>query len=247
MLTNDRFGKGERVVLVHGFTQTRDSWRTVGEALSIDNEIVLVDAPNHGDSSDITLNIETGANAIIDVGGDATYIGYSLGARLCLTGALSNAEHVKRLVLISGTAGIDDSTERQQRIANDEQLATRITQIGVSAFIDEWLALPMFAGLTAATNQREIRIRNTAIALASSLRLCGAGKQQPTWSRLKELMMPVLLIAGERDTKFVALANRIADSIGSHAQLQIIANCGHSPHLEQPEQFLEVTRRFLKN
>ncbi len=77
--------------------------------MSTENEIVLIDAPNHGDSVDISLNLETGANAIIDVGEDATYIGYSLGARFCLTAALSNPELVKRLVLISGTAGIDDS------------------------------------------------------------------------------------------------------------------------------------------
>jgi len=246
MLTNELFGNGERLVFVHGFTQTRDSWRTIAERLSVDNEIVLVDAPNHGESSDISLNLETGANAIIEVGGDATYIGYSLGGRLCLTAALSNAKQVKRLVLISATAGIEDSTERQSRIASDEQLANRINQIGVSAFVDEWLALPMFAGLTHATNQRDLRLNNTAIALASSLRLCGAGKQQPTWSRLGELKMPVLLIAGERDTKFVALATRMAESIGSHANLKIIDNCGHTPHLEQPEQFLEVTKRFLK-
>ena len=246
MLTNEYFGIGERLVFVHGFTQTRDSWRTIAERLSVDNEIVLIDAPNHGESSDISLNLETGANAIIEVGGDATYIGYSLGGRLCLTAALSNSKQVKRLVLISATAGIEESTERQSRIASDEQLANRITQIGVSAFVDEWLALPMFAGLTHATNQRDLRLNNTAIALASSLRLCGAGKQQPTWSRLGELKMPVLLIAGERDTKFVALATRMAESIGSHADLKIIANCGHTPHLEQPEQFLEMTKHFLK-
>ena len=246
MLTSEHFGNGERLVFVHGFTQTRDSWRTIAERLSVDNEIVLIDAPNHGESSDISLNLETGANAIIEVGGDATYIGYSLGGRLCLTAALSNAKQVKRLVLISATAGIEESTERQSRIASDEQLANRITQIGVSAFVDEWLALPMFAGLTHATNQRDLRLNNTAIALASSLRLCGAGKQQPTWSRLGELKMPVLLIAGERDTKFVALATRMAESIGSHADLKIIANCGHTPHLEQPEQFLEMTKHFLK-
>ena len=246
MLTNEHFGNCERIVFVHGFTQTRDSWRTIAERLSVDNEIVLIDAPNHGESSDISLNLETGANAIIEVGGDATYIGYSLGGRLCLTAALSNAKQVKRLVLISATAGIEESTERQSRIASDEQLANRITQIGVSAFVDEWLALPMFAGLTHATNQRDLRLNNTAIALASSLRLCGAGKQQPTWSRLGELKMPVLLIAGERDTKFVALATRMAESIGSHADLKIIANCGHTPHLEQSEQFLEVTKHVLK-
>ncbi len=247
MLTSDHFGTGERLVFVHGFTQTRDSWRAIAQKLSADNEVVLVDAPNHGDSSDISLNLETGANAIIEVGGDATYIGYSLGGRLCLTAALSNTEKVKRLVLISATAGIENSSERHGRIASDEQLATRITQIGVSAFIDEWLAMPLFSGLTHQTNQRELRLNNTAIALASSLRLCGAGKQQPTWSRLAELKMPVLLIAGERDTKFVELATRMAESIGSHAQLKIIADCGHTPHLEQPDQFLKLIRSFLKH
>jgi pimeloyl-ACP methyl ester carboxylesterase len=64
---------------------------------------------------------------------------------------------------------------------------------------------------------------------------------------LKELTMPVLVIAGQTDTKFVELAKRITDSIGSHAQLKIIANSGHTPHLEQPEQLLEVLHSFLKH
>jgi len=247
VLSSDTFGVGERLVFVHGFTQAKDTWRGIAKTVSANYETVLVDVPNHGDSIDISLNLETGANAIIDVGEYATYIGYSLGARFCLTAALSNPKQVKRLVLISGTAGIDDSVERQNRIASDEQLATRITQIGVPSFIDEWLSLPMFAGLTPATNQREMRLCNTSTALASSLKLCGAGKQQPTWSRLKELTMPVLVIAGQTDTKFVELAKRITDSIGSHAQLKIIANSGHTPHLEQPEQFLEVLQSFLKH
>ena len=247
MLSSDIFGVGERLAFVHGFTQTKDSWRSITKTMRDQNEIVLIDAPNHGDSNDISLNLETGANAIIEVGEDATYIGYSLGARICLTAALSNPKQVKRLVLISGTAGIEDSEERQNRVASDEQLANRITQIGVPAFIDEWLSLPMFAGLTPATNQREMRICNTATALASSLRLCGAGKQQPTWLRLKELTMPVLIVAGQKDTKFVDLANRMVDSIGSQAQLKIIANSGHTPHLEQPEHFLEVLQSFLKH
>lgn len=247
MLASDSFGKGERLVFVHGFTQTRESWRDLTKSFSHENEIVLVDAPNHGDSSDTSLNLENGAKAIIEVGGQATYIGYSLGARFCLTAALANPNQVSRLVLISGTAGIEESAERNERIANDELLATRITQIGVSEFIDEWLAMPLFAGLNPQTNQREIRLRNTATALASSLKLCGAGKQQPSWSRLNEFKMPVLIVAGHKDSKFAALAKRMADLIGSHAQVQIIAECGHTPHLEQPEIFLEVLTHFLQH
>ena len=247
MLTHHTSGSGSRLVFIHGFTQTRHTWQDVAKNLSSQFEVVLVDAPNHGDSSDISLNLETGANAIVEVGQSATYVGYSMGARLCLTAALAHPQQVKRLVLISGTAGIEDKDERLARMVSDEELAMRIEQNGVTNFIDSWLALPIFSGLTTLNNQREIRLCNTATALASSLRLCGAGKQQPTWSRLKELTMPVLIVAGENDKKFVELALRLTTVIGDNAKLQIIEKSGHTPHLEQPQRFLDVVNEFLAN
>ena len=247
MLTHHTTGSGARLVFVHGFTQTRHTWQEVAENLSSQFEVVLVDAPNHGDSSDISLNLETGANAIVEVGQSATYVGYSMGARLCLTAALAHPQQVKRLILISGTAGIENKHERLARVVSDEELAVQIEQNGVTNFIDLWLALPLFSGLTATSNQREIRLCNTATALASSLRLCGAGKQQPTWSRLKDLRMPVLIVAGENDKKFVELAQQLSISIGDNAKLQIIEKSGHTPHLEQPQRFLDVINEFLAN
>ena len=105
----------------------------------------------------------------------------------------------------------------------------------------------MFAGLSGQNNQRELRLRNTAIGLSSSLRLCGAGKQQPSWSRLNELDMPVLVIAGADDLKFVAVAKRLVDEIGDNAQLSIIAHSGHSPHLEQRKNTEDLLNKFLSN
>ncbi|MFZ9370185.1 MAG: alpha/beta fold hydrolase, partial [Ilumatobacteraceae bacterium] len=174
MLNNKQFGKGPRAVLVHGFTQTHETWLDVIDPLKEKFEVIAIDAPNHGDSCDISLNLESGARAIGEVGGKATYIGYSLGGRFCLTLALSEPQKVSRLVLISTTAGIEDKELRLERIKSDEELARRIEQIGVSQFVDEWLSQPLFAGLNAETNQRAVRIKNTAIGLSSSLRLCGA-------------------------------------------------------------------------
>ncbi|MEY3478643.1 MAG: hypothetical protein RL415_906, partial [Actinomycetota bacterium] len=162
-----------------------------------------------------------------------------------LTLALAEPQKVSRLVLISTTAGIEDKELRLERIKSDEELARRIEQIGVSQFVDEWLSQPLFAGLNAETNQRAVRIKNTAIGLSSSLRLCGAGRQQPTWSRLKELKMPVLVIAGAKDEKYRGLAERLVSEIGSNATLEIIENSGHTPHLEQPQFFNELLSDFL--
>ncbi len=245
MLSNKQFGNGPRAVLVHGFTQTHETWVDVIDSLKQNFEVIAVDAPNHGDSCDISLNLESGAKAIGEVGGNATYVGYSLGGRFCLTLALAEPQLVSRLVLISTTAGIEDKTLRSERIRNDEELARRIEQIGVNQFIDEWLNQSLFAGLNNETNQRGVRLKNTAIGLSSSLRLCGAGRQQPTWSRLKELTMPVLVIAGANDEKYRRLAERLVSEIGDNATLKIVENSGHTPHLEQPEIFQDLLSNFI--
>ncbi|MDP4635014.1 MAG: alpha/beta fold hydrolase [Ilumatobacteraceae bacterium] len=245
MLSNKQFGNGPRAVLVHGFTQTHETWVDVIDSLKQNFEVIAVDAPNHGDSCDISLNLESGAKAIGEVGGNATYIGYSLGGRFCLTLALAEPQLVSRLVLISTTAGIEDKELRSERIRNDEELARRIEQIGVNQFIDEWLNQSLFGGLNNETNQRGVRLKNTAIGLSSSLRLCGAGRQQPTWSRLKELTMPVLVIAGANDEKYRRLAERLVSEIGDNATLKIVENSGHTPHLEQPEIFQDLLSNFI--
>ncbi len=245
MLSSKQFGNGSRAVLVHGFTQTHETWVDVIDSLEQKFEVIAIDAPNHGDSCDVSLNLESGAKAIGEVGGKATYIGYSLGGRFCLTLALSEPQKVSGLVLVSTTAGIEDKELRLERIKNDEDLARRIEQIGVNQFVDEWLRNPLFAGLNTETNQREVRVKNTAIGLSSSLRLCGAGRQQPTWSRLKELAMPVLVIAGAKDKKYRELAERMVLEIGTNATLEIIEDSGHTPHLEQPIIFQELLSNFL--
>ena len=245
MLSNKQFGNGPRAVLVHGFTQTHETWVDVIDSLKQNFEVIAVDAPNHGDSCDISLNLESGAKAIGEVGGNATYIGYSLGGRFCLTLALAEPQLVSRLVLISTTAGIEDKTLRSERIRNDEELARLIEQVGVNQFIDEWLNQSLFAGLNNETNQRGVRLKNTAIGLSSSLRLCGAGRQQPTWSRLKEMTMPVLVIAGANDEKYRRLAERLVSEIGDNATLKIVENSGHTPHLEQPEIFQDLLSNFI--
>jgi 2-succinyl-6-hydroxy-2,4-cyclohexadiene-1-carboxylate synthase len=174
-----------------------------------------------------------------------------MGARFCLHLALAGPALVERLVLVSGTAGIDDVGERAARRAADEALADGIERDGVDAFLDRWLAQPLFAHQAErvdpdrqAADRRERR-RNTPSGLASSLRLAGTGTQSPLWGRLAELTMPVTLIAGADDPKFVALAGRLADAIGSSARLHIVPNAGHAAHLEQQAAVLALLRAAL--
>ena len=238
-------GRGPRMVLVHGFAQNRDCWGPLFDDLVADHEVCRIDAPGHGRSSNFHAGLRTGARLIADQGGRATYLGYSMGARFLLHLALSMPELVDRLVLIGATAGIDDPDERARRRDQDEAMAQRLERDGVEAFVDAWLAQPLFAGLTEDMQFREARAENTVEGLAESLRQAGTGAQDPLWDRLHRLAMPVLVVAGELDVKFSELASRLAASIGENAEVAIIPGAGHAVHLERPAEFVAALRRFI--
>jgi 2-succinyl-6-hydroxy-2,4-cyclohexadiene-1-carboxylate synthase len=238
-------GVGRRVALVHGFTQTRRCWGPIADELASDHELVLIDAPGHGRSSAVRADLAAGGRQIADTAGPATYLGYSMGGRFVLHTALERSDLVRGLVLVGATAGLDDASERAARVADDEARATRILEIGVEAFVDEWLALPIFAGLPREAGCRRERLTNTPEGLASSLRLAGTGTQVPTWDRLGALEMPVLVVAGADDHKFAALGERMASSIGDNARFATVEGAGHTAHLEQPGRFLATLRAWL--
>lgn len=231
-----RSGPPPRTVLLHGFTQTGACWAETVRTLP--GEVVTVDLPGHGGSADVHADLTTSAALAAAAGGRGTWIGYSMGARAALHVALDHPAVVDRLVLVSGTAGIDDADERKARRAADEALATRLRAIGVERFLDEWLALPLFAGVPAHRDCRDARMGNTAEGLARSLELSGTGTQAPLWSRLPELAgLPVLVVTGGLDARFTALGARLVAGIGPSATHVVLDGCGHTPPLEDPDAF----------
>lgn len=243
-LAEEPEGAGPRLVLVHGFTQTARCWGPLSAELAADHEVVRVDAPGHGGSTAVHADLAATADLLASFG-PATFVGYSMGGRMCLELALRHPEAVAALVLVSATAGIDDPDERATRRASDEALAVRIEAEGVDAFLDHWLSLPLFAGLPPEGRFDAERRTNTAGGLAASLRLAGTGTQQPSWDRLAELSMPVLVVAGADDAKFTALAHRLAGAIGADATLAVLPDAGHTTHLEAPDAFLAALRPWL--
>jgi 2-succinyl-6-hydroxy-2,4-cyclohexadiene-1-carboxylate synthase len=240
MLPATTEGKGHRVVLVHGFGQTRNCWGPFTGALVEGHEVVRLDAPGHGRAGDVRADLAETADLLAQFG-RATYVGYSMGGRMALELALRHPDTVERLVLISATAGIEDTAERAQRRTTDALLAERIESEGVDAFVEHWLALSLFAGLPPEGRFEDERGTNTPAGLAGSLRLAGTGSQEPSWDRLGSLPMPVLVVTGEDDPKFTDLGQRMAAEIGPDATLAVIPGAGHSVHLEQPEAFLRAS------
>ena len=233
-----------KIALLHGFTQTSSSWAGITSQLANGFYCLAVDAPDHGSSSQTNTNLWQSADQIVATCGRGVYCGYSMGARMALHCALAHPNYVGGLILVSGTPGIGDEAERLERRFADDQMAQHIRAVGTDKFIDEWLARPMFAALP--FDERDIANRktNSADGLATSLELCGVGTQDDLWPRLSDLRMPVLIIAGALDTKFAGIATRMHERIAD-SELKIVADSGHTVHLEQPHEFHAILRDWL--
>lgn len=248
-LHRETYGSGPRLVLVHGFTQSGRGWGEIGRALSRTHTVVAVDAPGHGRSAGVEADLGEGAALLAATaeaaGGGASWLGYSMGGRYALHVALAYPSLVERLVLVSTTAGIDDPAERRARREWDEGLARRVEGEGVEAFLRWWLSQPLFASLPPGAAGLESRLGGTAAGLASSLRRAGTGNQEPLWTRLEQIGIPVLVVAGQLDTKYVQLAERLVSSIGPNASLAVIGGAGHACHLERPGPFVDAVLAWL--
>jgi 2-succinyl-6-hydroxy-2,4-cyclohexadiene-1-carboxylate synthase len=248
-------GPGRRLVLLHGFTQGPRSWDALVAALDPSCEIVRVTLPGHGPaggaSAGARLPFEAAATAVAEAveaaagPGRATWFGYSLGGRLALRVTLDRPDLVEALMLLGATAGIDDPDARAARVEIDERLASGLERRGVERFVDGWLAQDLFVRLPGTAAGVEERRQGTVEGLAAALRLLGTGAQEPVWDRLGEIGVPVLLMAGEYDSKFSALAYRLAAGIGERAGLSFVPGAGHAAHLERPQSVATIVNRFL--
>jgi 2-succinyl-6-hydroxy-2,4-cyclohexadiene-1-carboxylate synthase len=217
-----------RTILVHGFTQTADSWGPVLDALPPGTDALPVEVPE-------ALDFETTAAVIGARGGSARYVGYSMGGRLCLALAVERPDLVESLVLVSASPGIADERARSSRRAADEQLAHDVERDGLDAFLDRWLAQPLFASLPRERAGIDDRRRGNSVErITHQLRALGQGAQPSYWDRLDRLRMPVLLVTGAFDRKYRDLAAQMATAIGDNARTVTVPNAGHALHLEQP-------------
>jgi 2-succinyl-6-hydroxy-2,4-cyclohexadiene-1-carboxylate synthase len=240
-------GAGRPLLLLHGFTGCGQNWLPLMPALAEKYQVVAVDLLGHGrtvappDESRYTIE-KAAADlvALLDTLNlqDSKVWGYSMGGRLALATAVAYPHHFTHLILESTSPGLATAVERQERIAHDRELASWIETNGIAAFVRRWEQLPLWASQQqlpeeARRTLHEQRLQNDPVGLANSLRGMGTGAQPSLWPDLLTLNLPVRLVVGELDTKFVRLNEQMAAQL-PHARLQIVPRAGHAVHLERP-------------
>jgi 2-succinyl-6-hydroxy-2,4-cyclohexadiene-1-carboxylate synthase len=226
------------VVLLHGFAGTGRAWDPVVERLDPERYTALApDLRGHGSARDARpISFDAVVADVLHAAPPRFALcGYSMGGRIALHVALATPERIERLILVATTAGIDEEAGRAARREADERLAIFAEAATIEQFADRWAAQPLFAATPpeAARIWREDLLRNDPRALAAVLRGLGTGAMSPLWDRLPELTMPTTVVAGERDEKYVAVAERLAAALPD-ATVVLVPGAGHGLQREAP-------------
>lgn len=244
-------GTGKPLVCFHGFSESGSTW----DGIEIPGyRLIRIDSIGHGRSArPMELTPYTLSQMLSDLhrviyavaGERYALMGYSMGARLALLYVLEYPEEVTHLVLESGSVGIEDETERQERYAADRVLANRIREHDVQWFSETWAKLAIFQTQQSLPTkvQQQIqrrRLLNSPHALAFTLEGSGQGSMPYIGHRLSELTMPVCYISGELDTKYIAIGAQYFGDIH-----RIVSKVGHNVHVEAPEAYRQILKQFF--
>jgi 2-succinyl-6-hydroxy-2,4-cyclohexadiene-1-carboxylate synthase len=176
--------------------------------------------------------------------------GYSMGGRLALRYALTFTQTVRGLILESTNYGPEGRQVIRERKALDEERAQSIED-NFSSFLDKWQKLPLFQSKLPVNEDaieayRHIQQQQNPLQMANSLRGFGTAQMPSVKDELSTLHLPVLLVAGKTDLKYVEIMETIHQEMPI-SKLYIAPNSGHRVHLENPAELTKTIGKFIKS
>lgn len=254
-------GEGSLIVALHGFTGAGVTMIPLLEGIRNGRPAVAVDLVGHGESDSPeyldAYSMASVVDQVLSIIGPRNpetvhLVGYSMGGRVALSMAARAPWYFASITSLSATPGLDDPVERAARHDADLALAAHVEDLGVDAFIDEWLQKPLFSSYVAGLDGEaractvEVRTANSPHGLANSLRGTGTGAMPPVWNGLANLRSPLLAVAGALDSTYVQIANDMTEAVPS-GQVSIIADAGHVVHEEKLDDISSLVATFLQS
>jgi pimeloyl-ACP methyl ester carboxylesterase len=176
--------------------------------------------------------------------------GYSFGGFVAQSYATRHPDHPAKLVLYSTAPVLDNAPVLD---AFEAIGGTKIRAIAAAYFTDPTIenrtafretCFPLYNMKPMDPNLRLRCIVNNAV---SDHFFQGEAQRMDFRPLLGRISCPTLVVAGARDPRCpLMLAKMISDAIPSSlARLAVFEECGHGPHVEEPERVMMLLREFV--
>ena len=258
------YGTGEPVlILLHGFGASLFSWHEVTTPLAEYGTVIAYDRPAFGlterplewegenpYSQDAQVELVIGLMDALGVE-KATLVGNSAGGTVSMLTALKYPERIESLILVDpavyagggAPAWIRPVLGTPQMRHVGPLFARQIQAQGVEFIKTAWHDPRKISQATFDGYQKPLKVENWDKALWE---LTLSSRESGLAERVKEFELPILVITGD-DDRIVPTEQslRLAEEL-PNAALAVIPQCGHLPHEECPDEFMQAVQDFLR-
>lgn len=248
MLNYARFGKGDTLVLVHGFLGGTGYWTPLITGVKHVLDVIAVDLPGFAGSAEVPApdSLSGYGNTVVELMdklgvGHFSVLGFSMGGMIGQQMALDHPARIDKLVLY-GSAACGDLPHRFE---SWEASIARIQREGVEPTADKTVATWFVEG-TRHPYYPTCREACRGAHAPSCVTVIRAMQQWDNRSRLSDLKLPTFIIVGDQDR-----STKVSDSIVlweaiTGSQLCVLPGCAHGAHMEKPDLFNRTLIDFLR-
>ncbi len=251
------------MLLLHGFMDSADTWRkTLASLARAGRAALAIDLPGFGAAGPLRAGepILAQHDAVVaaavehlaeEHGGEVVVVGNSLGGCVALRAAQRDDLPIAGVVPVA-PAGFDHPAwfgmlegDALVRTLLAGPLPDRVVRVFVGqAYRQLVFARPraVEAAVVNAFTGHHASQRDVRRALATGRRLLPELKAPFELGRIE---VPVLLVWGDRDRMVTHKGSKHLLAALGDVQYELLAGCGHSPQLEQPERFAALLEEWV--
>lgn len=245
-------GNGEVVLLLHGLGSTKADYDNQIAPVSKNFRVIAPDLRGHGNSSKPIAKDQYGMDLFAE---DMMFllrklkittcsiVGFSMGGAIAFEMAVKFPDLISRMVIINTAPDFNNLGEMREEMIRERTKTLKTEGM-------ETLANQIAHGMFPEVDQKELKTafferarKNQIEAYYNSfvtLMDWGIGE------KIKEIKIPVLVIASDNDYTPVALKQAYAGKM-AHARVVVIKNSRHGVTMDQPNDFNAVILNFLNN
>ena len=249
-------GKGDTLVLIHGFGANKDNWTRFAKHLTSHFRVIAPDLPGFGESSlapdgvyTIRVQAERLKAFVQTLGIKSLHLGgNSMGGNIAGAYASLYPEDLKSLLLIAPGGIVSSEPSEMFRRLKDGKPNPLVAES-----IEDYERLLDFVFVKRPFIPRAIKkyliqeaIEHQSLNRKIFKQLRSSVDDPPLETMLKNLPVPTLIVWGEQDRVLHVSGAKILEAVMPNAKTEIMDAVGHLPMIEKPEETAGLYLGFIE-
>ncbi len=249
-------GKGDTLVLIHGFGANKDNWTRFAKHLTSHFRVIAPDLPGFGESSlapdgvyTIRVQAERLKAFVQTLGIKSLHLGgNSMGGNIAGAYASLYPEDLKSLLLIAPGGIVSSEPSEMFRRLKDGKPNPLVAES-----IEDYERLLDFVFVKRPFIPRAIKkyliqeaIEHQSLNRKIFKQLRSSVDDPPLETMLKDLPVPTLIVWGEQDRVLHVSGAKILEAVMPNAKTEIMDAVGHLPMIEKPEETAGLYLGFIE-